>query len=589
MGLSQVQQYRRQQGGGGHHEPGECPSRPLFSLSARLKSIAQNLQRSAVFGAPAPHLGGGGVPPSPLNPAQLGLSGGEITRGVDARGRPVQYLRLLEDKLQELQRDTDGIFSINIRSDRDASEVNRRARSVLQMADELDGDLVTELKMWKTDSDMMSRLYNLRVSLSRIRDRLKKDSQRILDDRGMQTADVRANVSRPKVFAGSGTPLDFLDWKKAAERYHAACRLSEEQQVLSYQHELTSGMPKEIISQLRSTNVIIQTLTNRYGNKRGLVEGFKADLMSIKRPDENKDAAAADYVAAALAKLEYLLRLARVAGLVYELAMLRREQVVLNTMRGHPTLRSFEMMFGRLYGEASRQSGFVSAEDTFEILLTCLREADQALLYIKTNSISYNAAVKRDNGGNATSSGHSGGGGGKGGGSNKANGKQINQTAASKKQQGNGGNSNSGNGGNGGKSNSGPPKQQRKCPYCASLVASHGHVLECRKFENVPAEMMYKFCHQLSACTSCLLTNQYTDWNKRGAWFTAHEPSCNRDFVCRVGDCGSKSPMYQAHVVVCYEHHVENKARIDDFQKTSAAYTNMQFYAFPSHLKEGKA
>merc|ERR1711860_358155 len=142
-------------------------------------------------------------------------------------------------------------------------------------------------------------------------------------------------------------------------------------------------------------------------------------------------------------------------------------------------------MFGRLYGEASRQSGFVSAEATFEILLTCLREADQTLLYIKTtqtSSISYNATVKRDNGGNATSSGHSGGGGGEGGGSNKnkknkANGKQINQTAASKKQQGNGGNSNGGNGGNSngsnGPSNSGPPKQQRKCPYCASPVAAH--------------------------------------------------------------------------------------------------------------------
>merc|ERR1711946_82605 len=352
-------------------------------------------------------------------------------------------------------------------------------------------------------------------------------------------------------------------------------------QVISYQHELTSGMPKEIISQLRSTNVIIQTLTNRYGNKRGLVEGFKADLLSIKRPDENKDAAAADYVAAALAKLEYLLRLAREEGLVYELAMLRCEQVVLNTMRGHPTLRSFEMMFGRLYGEASRQSGFVSAEATFEILLTCLREADQALLYIKTtqtSSISYNAAVKRDNGGNATSSGHSGGGGGEGGGSNKknkANGKQINQTAASKKQ-----------GGNGGNSNSGPPKQQRKCPYCASLVASHGHVLECRKFENVPAEMMYKFCHQLSACTSCLLTNQYTDWNKRGAWFTAHEPSCNRDFVCRVGNCDSKPPISQAHVVVCHEHHEDNKAKIDEFLLANQKYANLQYYAFPSHLKE---
>merc|ERR1712049_20329 len=274
--------------------------------------------------------------------------------------------------------------------------------------------------------------------------------------------------------------------------------------------------------------------------------------------------------------------------------MLRCEQVVLNTMRGHPTLRSFEMMFGRLYGEASRQSGFVSAEATFEILLTCLREADQALLYIKTSSISYNAAVKRDNGGNATSSGHSGGGGGKGGGSNKnkknkANGKQINQTAASKKQQGNGGNSNGGNsnGGNSnGSSSSGPPKQQRKCPYCASTVASHGHVLECRKIENVPAEMMYKFCHQLSACTSCLLTNQYTDWNSRGAWFTAHKQSCNRDFVCRVGNCDSKPPISQAHVVVCHEHHEDNKAKIDEFLSANQKYANLQYYAFPSHLKE---
>merc|ERR1711911_224465 len=84
----------------------------------------------------------------------------------------------------------------------------------------------------------------------------------------------------------------------------------------------------------------------------------------------------------------------------------------------------------------------------------------------------------------------------------------------------------------------------------------------------------------------CLLTNQYTDWNKRGAWFTAHEPSCNRDFVCRVGDCGSKSPMYQAHVVVCYEYHEDNKAKIDEFLLANQKYANLQYYAFPSHLKE---
>merc|ERR1712026_234587 len=131
--MSRVQTYRRQQGGG-HHQPGECPSQPLFSLSARLKTIAQNLQRSAVLGAPAPRLGGGGarpgpsggwvgvsvhgapasqcggegVPPSPLNPSQLGLSWGVITGGVDARGGPTQYFCFLEDQLQGLQRTTDG-------------------------------------------------------------------------------------------------------------------------------------------------------------------------------------------------------------------------------------------------------------------------------------------------------------------------------------------------------------------------------------------------------------------------------------------------------------------------------------------------
>merc|ERR1711860_304945 len=102
---------------------------------------------------------------------------------------------------------------------------------------------------------------------------------------------------------------------------------------------------------------IVKTLTDRYGSKMGLVDGFKAELLSIKQPDESKDAAAADYVTAALSKLQYLLRLAREENLVYELAMLRCEQVVLNVMRNHITLKPFELMFGKMYGEAARASG----------------------------------------------------------------------------------------------------------------------------------------------------------------------------------------------------------------------------------------
>merc|ERR1711860_469063 len=109
--LAQVQQYRRQQGGG-HQESGECPSRPLFSLSARLKSIARNLQRSAVFSAPAP-----------LNPAQLRLGG-----GADTRGGKGKFLHHLQNKLQEIQIEATEILSTAIRSDRDASEMSHRPR-----------------------------------------------------------------------------------------------------------------------------------------------------------------------------------------------------------------------------------------------------------------------------------------------------------------------------------------------------------------------------------------------------------------------------------------------------------------------------
>ena len=143
-----------------------------------------------------------------------------------------------------------------------------------------------------------------------------------------------------------------------------------------------------------------------------------------------------------------------------------------------------------------------------------------------------------------------------------------------------GGNNSSGN------SSSGSPKRPRRCNYCALPVASHSQVLECKKFGNVPKEVLINFCHHLSACVSCLQVDQDMDWKNRAAWFTAHKPSCNRDFVCRVGDCNSKPPISQAHVVVCHEHHEDNKAKIDEFLSANQKYANLQYYAFPSHLKE---
>ena len=196
-------------------------------------------------------------------------------------------------------------------------------------------------------------------------------------------------------------------------------------------------------------------------------------------------------------------------------------------------------MFGGMYGDAAEASGFVSAENTIEILLTCLRRADKALLYVKTTQNTptpHNAAAKKDN--------------------------------------------------SGGNNNSGTPKRPRMCRYCALPVTSHSHVLECEKFENVPRKVLINFCHHLSACVSCLQVDQAMDWSNRAAWFTAHKPSCNRDFICRVGDCNSKPPISQAHVVVCYEHHADNQTRIDDYKKTNAAYAKLQLYCTSAASKK---
>merc|ERR1711946_48605 len=455
--LTQVQQYRQQQGGGRYVEPEDCPSNGLKVLLARVRHLKLKVGPpsphlggggarprpsvgwggSHTIGAPSSHLGGGGAPLSPLTPSPFRLGGGADTRG--GKGR---YLLQLEDKVSRVRGETEEILSTAVFSDRDAAEASQRASNLKRRMDKLDGELNTKANQCSSN-DVVSHLYDLRATLGDLQERLDENVSRTLRSRGMQAGDVRPNVSRPKVFTGSGTPLDFLDWRKAAERFHAACRLSEEQQLHSYQNELTAGMAKEMISQLKSTAAIVKMLTDRYGSKMGLVDGFKAELLSIKRPDQNKDAAAADYVTAALSKLQYLLRLAREENLVYELAMLRCEQVVLNVMRSHTALKPFEMMFGGMYGDAAEASGFVSAENTFEILLTCLRKADKALLYVKTTQNTHtphDATSKKDNSGGNNS------GGGKR--DNKKNGKQINQTAGSKKQQGNGGNSNGGNSNN---------------------------------------------------------------------------------------------------------------------------------------------
>ena len=301
------------------------------------------------------------------------------------RGGKHGYLLHKEEKVNQVQREAEEIFAINVVTDRDASEVNQMTDLLKRRMDKLERELNGQADRSNND-DVVSHLYDLMTTLGDIQDRLDKNVSRLLRDRGMQHGDVKVNMSKPKVFTGAATALEFLEWKKAVERFHAGYRFSEEQQIISYQNELTAGMAKERISQLKSTTAIVKVLTECYGSKRGLVDGFKAELLSIKRPSP-EDAAAADYVTAALSKLNHLLRLAREENLVHDLAMLKCEQIILNVMSKHPTLKPFELMFGELYGQANDNSGFVSAEHTFEILLTCLSKADKALLYIMSHDI----------------------------------------------------------------------------------------------------------------------------------------------------------------------------------------------------------
>ena len=53
-----------------------------------------------------------------------------------------------------------------------------------------------------------------------------------------------------------------------------------------------------------------------------------------------------------------------------------------------------------------------------------------------------------------------------------------------------------------------------------------------------------------------------------------------------MGDCSSKPPIQQAHVVLCHEHHADNRTRIDDYKKTNTAYANLQLYCASAASKK---
>ena len=211
--------------------------------------------------------------------------------------------------------------------------------------------------------------------------------------------------------------------------------------------DLTRGLAAEAISRLRTKEHIIQALDYRYGSKQRLVVECKDALASISPPDPGKAAAAADYVTTALTKIQAIMHIMEQEGLADQLLAYRLEEPILRTMAKHPRLQVYEAKFGQLYGDETRRSGLVDSRKMYDLLVTCLTQAESDLLYVRTTQSHASPYSKSQN---ATSSGYNSGGGGKKDNKNK----QIHQLNSAKKSPVK--NSNSGNG-NG---NSGPPKQQ---------------------------------------------------------------------------------------------------------------------------------
>ena len=104
--------------------------------------------------------------------------------------------------MSRVRGETEEILSTAVFSDRDTSEASQRASNLKRRMDKLDGELNTEANQCSSN-DVVSHLYNPRATLGDLQERLDENVSRTLRSRGMQAGDVRANVSRPKVFTGS--------------------------------------------------------------------------------------------------------------------------------------------------------------------------------------------------------------------------------------------------------------------------------------------------------------------------------------------------------------------------------------------------
>ena len=572
-----------------------CPSEDVSNLLVEALNLEWSLTRCTYPpGALPSRGGGGGAPPTPVpyrregqhlsDRREKGGRRGE-TRGANA------FLDLLRVNVQEVHQQAEAILRTHVNDDKDANEINRESEDIYRSINNINSELKSEIANHRHHDATINELYDLRADLNQIQATLARNLKTMFRHRGMHGRSTRTHVTKPKPFSGTGKVLEYIEWRKMSARYIESLELSEQQAVAVYQTELTTGLPREMISEMKTSADIITTLTSRFGNKNILVEEFKKDLRSIPEPDKQRPAAAADYVTTALTRIKRIMRISikEADGLIGELADIKPQEPVLEVMTKHPTLAPYAAEFGRLYGEQNKKSGYVRSEQVLQFLHTCLSAAEESLLYVRTTqstSVLHKAAAtnKKDGGGIATNGGNSSGGS-KGGGVGKdarinnkknvkPNTKQINQASANKKPQA--------------QNSSGKQAAARRPRICRTCAGTHGHVLECKEFGNLAASRRTNYAKSILACVGCLQVDPTMDWDDRPGWFANHLPSCNREFICQHEDCQKNKKMIdQPHVVLCAEHLQENQPEIDKFKKTNTMFNNIKFYHLgTSNLKK---
>ena len=110
----------------------------------------------------------------------------------------------------------------------------------------------------------------------------------------------------------------------------------------------------------------------------------------------------------------------------------------------------------------------------------------------------------------------------------------------------------------------GPPQEVS----CVACNLKHTHSYLCSKYQEANLRGRSMHSKTQGSCKRCLRMDAGLDLSNREAWWKAHEPNCNGDWVCTEATCKNAPPHRQYHLTLCQRHPRGNKARQADFIAT---------------------